>query len=124
MGYRYLDHLAFLNETYQTLPTILWVTLGFVGGAGIVYSIILGINLAKAESDDKRKAASTRIKNTLIGVFTLVILVVFLLFLLPLILRGIWPDSVLTEAEFNPPPADSEQPAAIIFAVMRNILKI
>ena len=100
-GYTFTGHLSFLNDTYNTLPQILWVMLGFVGGAGAVYAIILGINLAKSESDDKRKSASTRLKNTLIGLFTLLLLIVFLNVLLPLILRGIWPNNVMTIQEFT-----------------------
>lgn len=92
--YTYSGHLAFLNETYATLPTILWLMLAFIGGAGCVYAVVLGVNLAKAESDDKRKAASTRLRNTIIGIATLLVLVVFINVLLPLILKAIWPDFV------------------------------
>ena len=101
MGYRYIDHLTFLNETYKVLPDILWAMMAIVGGAGCVYAIILGINLAKAESEDKRKTASTRLKNTVIGVAVLIFLVLFINILLPLILRGIWPKSVLTEQQYQ-----------------------
>lgn len=121
-GYTFIGHLAFLCETYQTLPQILWIMLGFVGGAGAVYAIILGINLAKSESDDKRKVASTRLKNTLIGLFTLIILVVFLNILLPLILRGIWPNLVFTKEEIAAKDAAAGVQSAT--AVIRSILKI
>lgn len=100
LGYKYIGHLTFLNETYKVLPDILWLMLGFVGGAGCVYAIVLGVNLAKAESDDKRKQAATRLRNTIIGVVTLMLLVLFLNLLLPEILNGIWPDLVLTDAEY------------------------
>ena len=95
LGYKYLGHLTFLNETYKVLPDILWLMLGFVGGAGCVYAIVLGVNLAKAESEDKRKQAATRLRNTLIGVVTLMLLVLFLNLLLPEILNAIWPDCVV-----------------------------
>ena len=94
MGFKYYDHLTFLNETYKVLPDILWCILALIGGAGCVYAIILGVNLAKAESDDKRKQASTRLKNTLIGVAVILFLVLFINVLLPYILKAIWPDSV------------------------------
>ncbi|MBE7073636.1 MAG: hypothetical protein E7379_00885 [Clostridiales bacterium] len=100
MGFHYLEHLSFLNETYKVLPDILWCMLALVGGAGCVYAIILGVNLAKAESEDKRKTASTRLRNTIIGVATLMLLVVFINVLLPLILKAIWPDYVLNELEY------------------------
>ena len=92
--YKFSGHLSWLNQTYKTLPNILWALLAIVGGAGCVYAIILGVNLAKAESEDKRKQASTRIRNTIIGIATLLILVVFLNVLLPLILNAIWPNLV------------------------------
>ena len=94
LGYTYTGHLAFLNETYKVLPDILWAMLALIGGAGCVYAIILGINLAKADSEDKRKQASTRLRNTIIGVGTLLLLILFINVLLPLILKGIWPDLV------------------------------
>lgn len=103
LGYTYYGHLSFLNETYKVLPDILWLMLGFLGGAGCVYAIVLGVNLAKAESEDKRKQAATRLRNTLIGVVTLMLLVLFLNLLLPEILKGIWPDLVL-EKGVNPDP--------------------
>ena len=68
--------------------------LALVWGADTVYAIILGVNLAKAEIEDKRKNASQRLKNTIIGVVTLILLVVFVVVLLPYILNGIWPDLV------------------------------
>ena len=83
------------------MPDILWCILALIGGAGCVYAIILGVNLAKAESEDKRKNASTRLKNTLIGVAVILFLVLFINVLLPYILRGIWPKSVLTQDEYN-----------------------
>ena len=99
LSYVYYGHLSWLNETYKTLPDILWLLLALVGGAGVVYSIVLGVNLAKAESEDKRKTAATRLRNTIIGVATLMILVLFINVLLPLILKGIWPDCVFDSAE-------------------------
>lgn len=86
--YKFLGNYAWLNEVYEVLPYILYAILALVGGAGTVYSIILGINLAKAESDDARKQATTRLKNTIIGVAVLLFLVLFINLLLPLILNA------------------------------------
>ncbi len=86
LDYLYEGNLAWLEDVYNTLPNILYAILAVVGGAGTVYAIILGVNLAKSESDDKRKQASTRLKNTLIGVAVLLVLVLFINLLLPMIL--------------------------------------
>lgn len=94
LAYQYSGNLAWLEDVYSTLPTILYAILAVVGGAGMVYAVILGINLAKSESDDKRKTASTRIKNTIIGVGVLLILVLFINVFLPMILAAAFPNEV------------------------------
>ena len=92
--YKFLGNYAWLNEVYDTLPYILYAILALVGGAGVTYSVILGINLAKSDSDDSRKKAVERLKNTIIGVAVLLILVLFLNVLLPIILAAALPDYV------------------------------
>ena len=88
LGYTFYGNYAWLNDVYSILPTILYVILALLGGAGSVYAIILGINLAKSESEDARKNAVTRLKNTIIGVAVLLFLVLFINIILPLILYG------------------------------------
>ena len=82
-SYKFLGNYAWLNEVYTVLPPILYAILGCVGGAGTVYAIILGVNLAKADSDDTRKNAANRLKNTIIGVAILLVLVLVINLLLP-----------------------------------------
>lgn len=87
--YEFLGGYSWLNGVYDTLPAILWTILAAVGGAGVVYAIILGINLAKSESDDKRKAASNRLKNTIIGISVLLVLVLVINVLIPVVIAAI-----------------------------------
>ena len=94
LNYTYLGELSWLQDVYQTLPPILYTILAVVGGAGSVYAIVLGVNLAKSESDDKRKAAASRMKNTIIGVVILLILILFINLALPEILKTVYPDLV------------------------------
>lgn len=94
LNYTYLGNLAWLNDVYATLPTILYAVLAVVGGAGTVYAIVLGVNLAKSESEDKRKTALSRLKNTIIGIAVLLVLVLFVNLLLPMILHAAFPDQV------------------------------
>ena len=51
-----------------------------VGVAGIFYSIYLGVNLAKADSADKRQEAKSRMVNAIIG-FVVVFVLVLLMYL-------------------------------------------
>ncbi len=90
--------LSWLNDVYDILPPILYTILAVVGGAGSVYAIVLGVNLAKSESDDKRKAAASRMKNTIIGVVILLILVLFITLALPEILKAVYPENVLPDS--------------------------
>mgnify|MGYP005794446867 CR=1 FL=1 len=98
LAYQYLGSLAWLNDLYGTLPYILYAILAAIGGAGTVYAIILGINLAKSESEDQRKNAQNRIKNTIIGVVVLLVLVLFITIAIPEILHAVYPDLVVPEA--------------------------
>lgn len=95
MNYTYLGGLSWLEDVYSVLPPILYTILAVVGGAGSVYAIVLGVNLAKSDSDDKRKTASARIKNTIIGVVVLLVLVLFINIILPEILHAVYPDMVV-----------------------------
>lgn len=97
LNYYYLGSLSWLNELYNTLPLILYTIIAVVGGAGAVYAIILGINLAKSESDDARKTAQNRIKNTIIGIVVLLALVLFITLIIPEILHAIYPDLVVND---------------------------
>lgn len=94
LAYTYTGSFSWLNDVYSVLPSILWSILAIVGGAGTVYAVVLGVNLAKSESDDKRKTASSRIKNTIIGVGVLLLLVLFINIFLPMILHAISPENV------------------------------
>lgn len=96
LNYTYQGNLSWLEDVYNTLPTILYAILAVVGGAGTVYAVILGVNLAKSETDDKRKTAATRLKNTIIGIAVLLVLVLFINLLLPEILHAAFPEYVVS----------------------------
>ena len=95
LGYQYLGSLSWLNDLYTSLPIILYTILAVLGGAGAVYAIILGINLAKSESEDARKNAQNRIKNTIVGVVVLLALVLFITLAIPEILHAAYPELVV-----------------------------
>ncbi len=100
--YHYMGDYAWLNNVYKNLPVILYIILALVGGAGAVYAVILGINLARADGDDARKKAVSRLTNTLIGIAVLLFLVLFINELLPLILRAaLGKDMVMKPEEYS-----------------------
>ena len=88
---QFIGDFAWLNDVYKTLPSILYSIMAAVGAAGVVYSIILGVNLAKSENDEKRRYAAFRLRNTLIGVLILVVFVLFINIAIPALVKLIWP---------------------------------
>lgn len=94
LDYEFTGNLSWLGEVYEVLPPILYTILAIVGGAGSVYAIILGVNLAKSENEEKRRYALIRLRNTLIGVGVLLVLVLFLNLALPPILNAAFPEDV------------------------------
>ena len=94
-AYQFTGQFSWLQDVYQTLPPILYAILAVVGGAGSVYAIVLGVNLAKSENDEKRKSAISRLRNTLIGVAVLLVLVLFINLALPPILHAAFPSEIV-----------------------------
>lgn len=94
-GYQFTGQFSWLQDVYKTLPPILYTILAVVGGAGSVYAIVLGVNLAKSENDEKRKTAVARLRNTLIGVGILLVLVLFINLALPPILHAAFPNEII-----------------------------
>ncbi len=88
---KFVGHFSWLNDVYDVLPSILYAIMAAVGGAGVVYSIILGVNLAKSENDEKRRYAAFRLRNTIIGVFVLIAFILIINLLIPALVKLIWP---------------------------------
>ena len=57
--------------------------IGIVAALGIIYCILLGVKLAKAEEPQEREKAKGALKNAIIGFLLIFILIVVLLALVP-----------------------------------------
>ena len=80
------DSKKFWQEMVTTLAKIgdwlIPVVMIIVGMAGSIYAIILGVNYAKAESDEKKGEAKKKLMNALLGIgLGLLILLIFMLIL-------------------------------------------
>lgn len=71
-----------------TVEMVLWIIIGVVGLAAVVYAIYLGIQLARAEDQSKRDEAKKHLITVLIAIVVTLVLVVFFLYLLPAILSA------------------------------------
>ena len=90
--------LSWVGNLFQYLYPILYAILAVVGAAGVIYSVVLDINLAKAEDQSKRDEAKKRMVTTIIAVAVTLVLIIFFNELLPLII-GALKDSTIKGAE-------------------------
>lgn len=62
----------------ELLDVMIVPLLILIGSAGLIYSIVLGVNYSKAENAEKREEAKKRLVNTIIGFVVLLVLLVLL----------------------------------------------
>lgn len=62
-----------INPIFDILGWLLPVIMILIGLVGVIYSIVLGLNFAKAESSDQRDAAKKKLISVVIGVMVIII---------------------------------------------------
>lgn len=83
-----------MDDLFNVLYPILYAILAVVGAAGIIYAIVLGVNLARAEDQSKRDESKKRLITTLIAIVITVALVIFFNELFPMILEAFKPEDL------------------------------
>ena len=68
----------FLNPIIEVLGTVLVPILIIVGTAGMIYAIVLGVKLARAETTDARDEAKKRLINAVIALVVMIALILLL----------------------------------------------
>ena len=76
-------------KALDIVSLLLWIILAVVGVAGIIYSVWLGIKLARAEEQGKRDDAKKHLITVVIAIAVTLVLVVFFNTVLPLILSAV-----------------------------------
>lgn len=74
----------FIGIFNTVMPILIAVVLAF----GLIYSIILGVQFAKAEDTDQRDKAKQRLINVVIGVVVAAVLMAVIYAVLPAVLKG------------------------------------
>lgn len=69
---------AFLNPVLEVLASALIPILIIVGTAGMIYAIVLGVKLARAETTDARDEAKKRLINAVIALVVMIALILLL----------------------------------------------
>ena len=68
------------NYISKTIKAVLIPILGIVGAAGIIWAIVLGVNMARADSTEKREESKKRLIALIVGIIIMVVLILFFLF--------------------------------------------
>lgn len=76
----------------NAIDSVLWPLLIIVGAAGTIYAVVLGVNMARADSTEKREEAKKRLINVIIGIAITIALILFFKLLTSTIIPSLLPD--------------------------------
>ena len=79
---------GWVRQIVDAIKTILVPILAIVAAAGIIWAIVLGVQMARADSTDRREEVKKRLIGLIIGIAVLVIVMLFFLFLFPTIMKS------------------------------------
>lgn len=82
----YPEGWEWLDPVVSALIEILWPILIIVGAAGMIYGVVLGVNMARADSTEKREEAKKRLINVIVGLAIIIALILFFQFFLTTVL--------------------------------------
>ncbi len=69
---------GWVGEIVDAINTVLYPILILVGTAGVIYAVVLGVKLARAESADQQQEAKKRMINFVIGLVSIIALILLL----------------------------------------------
>ena len=69
---------TWVNDVVAVINSVKWPLLILVAAAGSIYAIVLGVQMARADSTEKREEAKKRVINVLIGMAIAVGLILLL----------------------------------------------
>ena len=87
-----LGQFNWVYSVRDAVNTILWPILIVVIAAGSIYAIVLGVNMARADSTEKREEAKKRVVNVIVAMAIVVGLILLLQLFLNVILPNLLPD--------------------------------
>ena len=81
-----------------TLKNILGPILAVVAAAGAIYAVVIAIQMAKADSGEKREEAKKRLISVIVAVVVLAVLILFFLVFMPMIVKAVLSGRGFTDA--------------------------
>ncbi|MBE7082507.1 MAG: hypothetical protein E7378_02360 [Clostridiales bacterium] len=86
MLYDYPAGFEWVQNIVDAINTVIWPILIVVAAAGTIYAIVLGVQMARADSTEKREEAKKRVIGVLIGMAIIIGLILLLKLFVDLIL--------------------------------------
>lgn len=83
---------AWVDDVTNAINTIMWPLLIIVGAAGTIYAVVLGVNMARADSTEKREEAKKRVISVLVGMAIIIGLILLLTLFVNTILPNFFPE--------------------------------
>ncbi|MBE7074754.1 MAG: hypothetical protein E7376_02090 [Clostridiales bacterium] len=77
-GEKDLGDFNWVYDIVDVINAVMWPLLIIVAAAGTIYAVVLGVNMARADSTEKREEAKKRVINVLVGMAIIVGLVLLL----------------------------------------------
>ena len=90
------ENFKWVAQISNAISQVLWPILIVVAAAGSIYAIVLGVNMARADSTEKREEAKKRVINVLIGMVIIVGLILLLELFMGPILEALLPNVAKT----------------------------
>ena len=85
-----------VRDVANAIYGLLWPILIIVAAAGTIYAVVLGVNMARADSTEKREEAKKRLINVVIGLAVIIVLIVLMIFFISSILPEFLKDKTPT----------------------------
>ena len=66
-----------VESILNAITTLLYPLLVIVGAAGMIYAVVIGVQMARADSTEKREEAKKRLINVIVGLAIIIALILF-----------------------------------------------
>ena len=66
-----------VEQIVNAIDTLLYPLLVVVGAAGMIYAVVIGVQMARADSTEKREEAKKRLINVIVGLAITIALILF-----------------------------------------------
>ena len=75
--YKWEEPWTWVGNVINAINTLLYPLLVIVGAAGMIYAVVIGVQMARADSTEKREEAKKRLINVIVGLAIIIALILF-----------------------------------------------